>query len=113
MATLVPLNVFKSEAANLSSNVELLYTTPQDVTTIVLMAQVSNTSNAASNVTFFYKANSGPSTELVKGFVIYPNDAAAVLTGKLVLEEYHSIYAQAGHDDRLKIVLSLLETSNQ
>lgn len=114
MAILVPLNVFKSQSANLSSNVELLYSTPQDITTIVLMAQVSNVSNAASNVTFFYKgSNTGPSTELVKGFVIYPNDAASVLTGKLVLEQYQEIYAQAGDDDKLKITLSLLETSNQ
>lgn len=114
MAILVPLNVFKSQSANLSSNVELLYSTPQDITTIVLMAQVANISNTASNVTFLYKSsNTGPATELVKGFVIYPNDAGSVLTGKLVLEQYQEIYAQAGDDDKLKITLSLLETSNQ
>lgn len=113
MAILVPLNVFKSEAANLTSNVDLLYTTPQDITTIVLMAQVANVSNTASNVSFYYKSNTGPTTELVKGFVVYPNDAASVLTGKLVLEQYQSIYAQAGDNDKLKITLSLLETSNQ
>jgi hypothetical protein len=114
MAILVPLNVFKSQSANLSSNVELLYSTPQDITTIVLMAQVANVSNTASNVTFFYKSgNTGPSTELVKGFTIYPNDAGTVLTGKLVLEQFQSIFAQAGDDNKLKITLSLLETSNQ
>lgn len=113
MAITVPLNTFKSQAANLTTVNTVLYTAPAEITTIVLMAQVSNTSNAAANVTFFYKSNAGPATELVREFDVYPKDAAAILTGKLVLEQGHSILAQASANNRLKIVMSLLETSNQ
>ena len=113
MAITVPLNVFKSLGANLTTASTLLYAAPIEVTSIILMAQVSNTSDSVANVTCYYKANNQPSVELVKQYAIPPHDASTVLTGKLVLEQNQGFYAQAGENDKLKIVMSVLETSNQ
>jgi hypothetical protein len=113
MAITVPLNVFKSLGANLTTASTLLYVAPTEVTSIILMAQVSNTSNTVANVTCYYKANNQLAVELVKEYSIPPNDASTVLTGKLVLEQSQGFYAQAGDNNKLKIVMSVLETSNQ
>lgn len=113
MAITVPLNTFKSVSANLTTVNTLLYTAPTEITTIVLMAQVANVGSETANTSFYYKTNTGPMTELVKNYDIPINDAASMLTGKLVLEQGQSIYAKAGANNTMKIVLSLLETSNQ
>lgn len=106
----VPLNTFRTVALPLTTTANTIYTTPNLTTTIVLMAQVSNISSDTSNVTFLHVSVSNTETELVKGFEIPPNDAASVLTGKLILETGQKIKVSAGHNGRLKLVLSLLET---
>lgn len=118
MATLVPLNTFKTIAANLYDYPQLLYTTPEEVATIILTAQVSNIGEEEANVTFIHRSNIlfGGSriitdTELVKNFEIPKNDAASVVVGKIVLEEQQAILAKAGSNNHLKIVVCLLETS--
>ena len=118
MATLVPLNTFKTITSNLYTNNSLLYTTPADTATIILTAQVSNVSNLDANVTVTHRSNvlSGgfriiTDTELVKNFTISKRDAASVIVGKIVLEEDQAILASADANTQLKIVLSLLETS--
>lgn len=118
MATLVPLNTFKTLTSNLYDRPQLLYTTPEDITTIILTAQVSNVSEDFANVTFIHRTNVlvGASRiitdmELVKNFEISKNDAASVIVGKIVLEQSQAILAKAGANNTLKIALSLLETS--
>jgi hypothetical protein len=120
MATLVPLNTFKTITSNLYTSDSLLYTTPVETATIVLTAQVSNISENAANVTFIHRSNVESNgyrvitdTELVNRFEIAKNDAASVIVGKIVLEEGQSIVARAGANAALKIALSLLETSLQ
>ena len=120
MATLVPLNTFKTITSNLYTNPTLLYTTPGEVATIILTAQVSNVGEEAANVTFIHRSNvllNGfrviTDTELVKNFTISKRDAASVIVGKIVLEEDQAILASADANTQLKIVLSLLETSLQ
>lgn len=118
MAVLVPLNTFRTITAQLTTESNVLYTTPEEIATILLTAQVTNVSNSYANVTFFHRSNIlvGGSrvitdTELVKEFEIPKNDAAAVTVGKIVLEENQAIVAKAGANNTLKITLSLLETS--
>ena len=120
MATLVPLNTFRTITSNLYTESTLLYTTPIETATIILTAQVSNVGDAAETVTFIHRSNvlSGgfrivTDTELVKGLEIPKNDAASVIVGKIILEEDQSILAKAGANAHLKILLSLLETSLQ
>jgi hypothetical protein len=120
MATLVPLNTFKTVASNLYTTDTVLYTTPQETATIILTAQVSNVTDHTANITVIHRSNvlSGgfrvvTDTELVKNFEIAKNDAASVIVGKIVLEEDQAILAKSGANATLKIVLSLLETSLQ
>jgi hypothetical protein len=120
MATLIPLNTFKTFTANLYDYPQVLYTTPVEVATIILTAQVTNVADDFANVTFIHRSNVDAGgfriitdTELVKNFEIAKNDAASVVVGKIVLEEEQAIVAKAGANNTLKITLCLLETSLQ
>lgn len=120
MATLVPLNTFKTIAANITTEQSVLYTTPTETATIVLTAQVSNVGNRDANVTFIHRSNIlvGGSrvitdTELVKDFDVPMKDASSVIVGKIVLEEDQAVLVKGSANATLKILLSLLETSLQ
>jgi hypothetical protein len=98
----------------------LLYTTPPEVATIILTAQVSNISNNDANVTFIHRSNIlfGGSqiitdTELVQDFDIPRKDASSVIVGKIVLEEDQAVLIKGSANATLKVLLSLLETSLQ
>jgi hypothetical protein len=109
MAT--PINTFKTFTAVLEESGDTIYTAPENITTIILMAQVSNVSESTGTATVSHVSNT-VETELIKDFEIPKNDSASALTGKLVVESGDSIYASAGSNDSLKIVLSVLETRN-
>jgi hypothetical protein len=125
---LIPLNTFKTKTKTLDTNTtSTVYVAPIGVTSIVLMAQVSNVdANAAHTITFSHhrrfrvlpdaQGNNAQdpniTTELVKGFEIPPNDSASLITGKMILESQDSIRAFADSTGTLKLVLSILETAN-
>lgn len=109
MATV--LNVFKTVTAEITTTNSELYVAPSGYTAIVLMAQITNVSSSVTDVTFSHYYSS-VTTELLKDFSIPGNDAVSGTVGKLVLEEGHSVKASASDNNRLKIVLSILETLN-
>jgi len=111
------LNVFKTVTKILETTYTTLYTAPTGYTSIILMAQVSNITSTTRTVTFSHYNPTGTiTTELLSGFSIPPNDAVSATTGKLVLETGQSIKALASAssapDNYVKVVLSILETSN-
>lgn len=109
MAT--PINTFKTNTAALTTSLEMIYQAPAITSTIVLMAQVANVADAPANVTaMHYDPISDTYTELIKEFVVPPNDAVGVLVGKLVLTSGQQFYANASLDNHLKLTISLLET---
>lgn len=113
MAT-IPLNTFKTVTAELTTATSNVYTAPNGVTTIVLMAQVTNITSSSANTTVStFDSDSQVSTELVKDFEIPGNDASSVTAGKLVLETGNKIQASAGANSALKLTLSVLETANE
>ena len=112
MATALPLNTFRTKAFQLTTANQTIYTTPTDLTTIVLGAQASNISNAAVTITFTLVKNAIDFI-MLKEFVIPPNDAAEVTTGKLVIEEGSSVKALVSANNAVNLVLSILETSNE
>ena len=77
----------------------------------MLLAQVSNVSGDEAAVTLSHMRQR-TETQLVQGYVVPPNDAATVLTGRLVLEEGDRIRVSSSADNYLKIVLSLVESAN-
>ena len=105
------LNIFKNVTATLGTSNATLYTAPSGYTSIILMAQVANINTAATNVIFGWN-NVTSNTELVYNYSMPPNEAANLLTGKLVLQNGHSIYASAGVADSLKVTFSILESLN-
>jgi len=123
----LPLNTFKTKTAILSSSTTAtVYTAPIGVTSIILMAQLSNLSTATQTVSFLHYRNrpvladaqgngyQAPSTPsyLVKDFAIPPNDAATPLTGKMIIESLDRIRAYSANSGTVQLVLSVLETAN-
>lgn len=129
---LIPLNTFKTKTSIIGTGTVVttsttVYTAPVGTTAIVLMAQVSNISTQTQEISFVHWRNipiladaqgngaqpgSTPSF-LVKDFAIPPNDAASLLTGKLILETLDSIRAYTETPNSLQLVLSILETANE
>ena len=115
MASTIPLNTFKTVAAALTTTDEDIYTAPVGITTIILMAQVSNMNVATPADKWVSASHNDGSTMryLVREFTIPSKDSVSVLTGKLVLESGQSITMSAETNSYLEVVLSILETSNE
>lgn len=123
----LPLNKFLTKTTVLSNTTTTVYTSPIGVTSIVLMAQVSNLDDANVHYLNFehfrYKTilpdaqgfggqpGNTPST-LVKNYPIPANDAATPVFGKLIIEELDSIRAYADTTGTLQLVMSILQTAN-
>ncbi len=105
------LNTFRNVTALLSTSNATLYTAPITSTSIILMAQVTNITTSSANVSFTLN-NISSNTELAFNLSVPPNDAVNVLTGKLVLQNSHSVFASSSSNNTLKITLSVLETLN-
>jgi hypothetical protein len=106
------LNSFKTIAANVTTTLETIYTSPLSYTGIVLMAQISNISETTSNVTFVLN-NGTTDYELLKDFQIPGNDAISGTVGKLIVETGNTVKISASANNQLKIVLSVLESANE
>lgn len=124
---LIPLNTFKTKTAILSSNsTATVYTAPVGVTSIILMAQVANISTVTQYINFIHHRNrrilpdaqgfneqpANTDSILVRDFAIPENDAASVLTGKLIIESLDSVRAYSLTSGTCQLVLSVLETAN-
>jgi hypothetical protein len=106
------LNAFKTLTAEITTEDNVIYTSPPGYTGIVLMAQVSNVSETTSNLTFTLVSQTA-NTELLKGFEIPRNDAVSATVGKLVIETGNSVKVSSSANNQLKIVLSVLESANE
>jgi len=125
---LLPLNVFKTKTAVLTTaTTNRIYTAPVGATAIVLMANAANVDNTNTHLVSFAhyrnlpvlpdtQGNGGQAgntiTEQVEGFPIPSNNAASLLSGKLIIESLDSIIAYADAEGAIKITLSILETAN-
>lgn len=124
---LIPLNSFKTKTQLLgNSSTATVYTAPIGVTSIILMAQISNISTETQLLSFTHHRNrpiladaqgngaqpGNVDSFLVREFAIPPGDAASVLTGKLIIESLDSIRAGASNTGTLQLVMSVLETAN-
>ena len=124
---LIPLNTFKTKTAILTTVTSTaVYTAPIGVTSIVLMAQVANITTDTHIVTFGHYRNlpvladsqgngaqsGGVFSELIKDFYVPGNDAASMITGKMVIESLDSVRAYASVPTTLKLTMSILETAN-
>lgn len=125
---LIPLNTFKTKTSIIGSNTTgTVYVAPVGVTSIVLMAQVTNISTGTQAVNFIHHRNipvladaqgngaqpGNVDSFLVKDFEVPANDAASVLTGKLIIESLDSIRCYTTNSGTIQLTLSILETANE
>jgi hypothetical protein len=110
----LPLNTFKNVPHAVTTALVSVYTAPLGVTSIVLMAQVSNIIALQATCSFIhYSYRTGISTYIVKDMIVPPNDARVLLGGKLVLETGDQIKVQGSVNSALQFISSILETANQ
>lgn len=128
---LIPLNKFLTKtkaitAFTATTATVTAYVAPIGVTSIVLMAQVSNVSTQTQTVNFIHYRNrpvladaqgngfqpGKTETFLVKNFPIPPGDAASLLSGKLIVESLDSVRIYASNSGTCQLTLSVLETAN-
>lgn len=110
----LPLNTFKNIPLPVTTTLQTVYTAPLGITSIVLMAQVSNVVSEEATVSFIhYSFRTATTTFIVKDIAVPPNDARTLLGGKLVLETGDQIKVQASENGALQFIASVLETANQ
>jgi len=112
----LPLNTFRSVPLPVTTALQTVYTAPLGITSVVLMAQVSNIiPNApAPNVTFtHFSFKTGLTTNIVYQAIVPPNDALILLGGKLVLETGDQISIKGSANNSMQFIASILETANQ
>ena len=105
------INIFKNVTANLTTTGSTLYTAPLGYSSIVLMAQFSNTTAGDVQASMFVD-KSGVLTSLVTAFDIPANDALGAISGKLVLETGQAVFASASANSSVQFTMSILETEN-
>lgn len=114
----VPLNTFKStfttlNAGPFAADSDEVYRCPNGITAIVLMVQCANIGTTTETVTLKHKdITTGEEIELIKDLRILPNDAAGLITGKMIVEQNNRIVAEASAGNVLKLSLSYLESLN-
>jgi hypothetical protein len=111
MASAIPLNSFKTIISNVTNAANTVYTAPAGVTTVVLLAQVSNIDTSTVTVTAAHRRGAN-TTRLIANVKIPIQDAGSLLTGKLVLEAGDGFSIQADRINAAELTLSILETAN-
>lgn len=106
------INTFKTVTSNITTSNSLVYTAPMGITAIILMAQCANITQNNHNVSFNHVTNLGVRTELLKNYKVLKNDAAGLLTGKLIVEQNNSVEIAASSNNALKLTMSVLESTN-
>lgn len=113
MASIAPLNEFKSLPYDVTTTPTIIYTAPIAVATIVLKVQVANISTDpenVSNVTVSH-VRAGKRTRVVFRGPVLANDFSVVSDGKFVLQEGDSLEVSGSANGILEMIVSFLETS--
>jgi hypothetical protein len=107
----LPLNVFQTVTAVVSTSPAEVYTAPVGYTGVVLLAQVANIGATSQDVTMLHRRSS-TDTEMLKQYPVSGNDTINLLSGKLVLESGDKLVISGSNATNLKLVASILETLN-
>jgi len=103
------LNLFKTTLANITTTTTTVYTPPLGYATVVLLAQVSNTGVDTIQISASI-LRSAASTSLINNYSIPADDAASILTGRLILQYGDQLQLSSSDDTSGQLVLSYLET---
>jgi hypothetical protein len=113
MASIAPLNEFKSLPYDVTITPTIIYTTPIAVATIVLKIQVANVSTDPENISKVTVSHVRASnrTRIVFQGPVLANDFSIISDGKLVLQEGDSLEVASDTNGTLEMIVSYLETS--
>ena len=107
------LNIFKTITKSIDTSNQTIYTAPTNYTGIVLSTQVANASDSDATLTFTYQDSATASAiELLYQFDIPSRDTANASVGKLVIEANGILKMTSNKDDKLKLVMGILESLN-
>ena len=116
----VALNKFRTIRVGITTEMVGIYTCPIGVASIVILSQVTNVSSGPSagsyKVTAVHSRSSeSPSDYKFANEVLIPaNDGINLISdGRLALETNDVIKVQANSEDKLELLLSVLETAKQ
>lgn len=107
----VAINIFKTVTADLTTTGNVVYTAPSGYSSVVLLAQVSNTSANAISVSASH-VRSGNYTNILNEGPLPPNDSMNLLFGKLILQTGDGFSVSASDNNVAELLLSVLETAN-
>lgn len=106
-------NIFKSVNAVITTVNEVIYTAPVGITTIVINAQVANTSSDKARISFSYVLQAtNTERNIIKNFLVDGNKSYGLTLGRLVVNPGDSLKVQSDTDAPLRLSLSILETSS-
>ena len=88
-----------------------IYTAPTGYTSVFLLIQVTNTDVTTKTLSLYHKRES-TETALVIDYPVASKDSLSLLNGKLVLQTGDKIAINGSASGVLKLVASVLETSN-
>ena len=81
----IPLNKFRSKYIDVNTVPELLYGTPDNVATIIVNAQITNTTGIEKSVSFWVQRDIG-TYYLVYNFPVPAYDSRTLVSGRVVLQ---------------------------
>lgn len=107
----IALNSYKTVRAQVTTGITTVYTAPTGVASIILFAQVANTSSGITTLTAYHGRGGNP-IELISEFEIPNNDTLNLLDdGRLVLESGDTFELIGSSENTMKAVISILESA--
>lgn len=108
----VAVNNFRTITHNISTGAPVeIYTAPTGYTSVFLLIQVTNVDTQTHSLSFYHKRDA-TSTALLVDYPVAGRDSLDLLGGKLVLQTGDKIAISGTSSGNLKLVASVLETSN-
>jgi hypothetical protein len=112
----LPLNRFVRKVGIVSTSPVGIYTNPVGYTSLVIFANIANTSNNSVDVTISHQATiSGiaVTTEVVQNYPIGANDSLSPFNGKPGFESNDVLIISGSEGDNIKYYFTVLETLQQ
>lgn len=113
----IALNKFRTLRVGITTNMVGIYTCPIGVASIVILSQVTNTATSGvTSVTAVHSRGSESQTDyrFASSLSVPPSDSVNLIPdGRLALETNDVIKIQATANNKLDLILSVLETAKQ
>ncbi len=108
----VAVNNFRTVTHTVSTGAATeIYTAPTGYTSVFLLIQITNTDPSTKTVSLYHKRET-TETALLIDYPVAAKDSLSLLNGKLVLQTGDKLAITGNASGVLKLVASVLETSN-